>query len=86
MNLKEKLLETFGMNGIIIMNKAKARLAEKPGGFHPFEKKEYRRGCRYIGNEWEDYIERKRRGRIIGNKGVSKGTKLILEQLKNNAR
>lgn len=84
--LAEKIAEGLRMDGVIIGNKAKEILPNKPEGFHPIKKAVYRRECKYMYNELDKMIARKQSGRIIGNKGVSNGTKLILEQLKNNAR
>lgn len=83
-NLIEKIIEVLGMNGVIIMSKAEEILANKPEGFHPIKKALYRKECKYMYDELEKLIARKRSGRIIGNKGVSNKAKLILEQLKNN--
>lgn len=85
-HLRGIILEMTGMNGLIIKNKAKEILAGKPTGFHPIQKALYRRECQYMYDELGKLIARKQSGRIIGNKNISNGAKLILEQLKNNAR
>lgn len=82
--LTEKIVEAFRVNAAI--KRADKLLSGKPEGFHPSAKKIYRRECRVILGSIENRIEEKQRGRIVGNKSISNGTKLRIEKLRNIAR
>lgn len=82
--ITKKSAEAFRVKTVI--EKADELLSGKPEGFHPSAKKIYRRECREILRSLEFLIEQKQRGRTIGNKSISNGTKLRIEKLRNIAR
>lgn len=81
---QKKFAEAFQKHTVV--RRADKLLANKPEGFHPIQKKIYRRECKDVLDFFEYLIDRKQRGRIIGNKRVSNGTKLRVEKLKRIAR
>ena len=82
--IEKKFAEAFQMNAVA--KKADKLFLTKPEGFHPIQKKLYRRECKDVLDTYVYLLERKQRGRIIGNKRVSNGTKLRIEKLKHIAR
>ena len=82
--IEKKFAEAFQIKTVI--KKADQLLANKPVGFHPNAKKAYRRDCKDVLDSLTFLTERKRSARIIGNKSISNGTKLRIEQLKNIAK
>ncbi|MCM1025230.1 MAG: hypothetical protein NC432_02275 [Roseburia sp.] len=70
----------------ILNKRAKKLLSGKPSGFHPVKKRLYRRECRELLRSYQNLIGRRREGRILGNKGISIGTRRRIEKLKKLAR
>ena len=70
----------------VLYKKTAQLLLSKPSGFHPGRKCVYRRECREMLGSYQNMIERRREGRILGNKNVSFWTKRRMERLKELAR
>ena len=79
--ITEQLAKTFST--LVIDRKIDELAKNKPEGFHPIKKAQYRRECRCLYDTLEKNIERKRSGRIIGNKSISKYTKAKLKKLED---
>lgn len=82
--LGKKLAELFPT--AVLNKRADRLLSGKPTGIHPFRKCVYRRECRETWRSCQNMLERRREGRILGNKNVSPWTKHRMEQLKELAR
>lgn len=71
---------------VVLNKRADKLLSGKPSGFHPVRKRLYRRECREMLGSYQNMIERRREGRILGNKGISAMTKNRMEKLRKVAR
>lgn len=70
-----------------VLNKRADKLfSGKPSGFHPVGKRLYRRECREMLGSYQNMMERRMEGRILGNKSISAGTKRRMEKLREVAR
>ncbi len=85
MNLLGKVLAE--LHPTFFLNRRTDRiLSERPTGIHPVRKYVYRRECREMLGSYQNMLERRMEGRILGNKSVSPWTKRKIEQLKEVAR
>lgn len=82
--LGNKLAEFYPT--FVLYKKTDELLSNKPSGFHPGRKCVYRRECRERWGSYQNMIERRMEGRILGNKNVSLWTKRRMERLKDLAR
>ena len=82
--LKKTLVESFPT--VVLNKRASQLLSSKPSGFHPVRKRLYRRECREMLGSYQNMMERRMEGRILGNKSISAGTKRRMEKLGEVAR
>lgn len=82
--LKKTLDESFPT--VVLNKRAGKLLSSKPSGFHPGRKRLYRRECRELLGSYQNMIERRTEGRILGNKSISPWTKRRMEKLREVAR
>lgn len=81
---KRTLAEMFPT--VTLNRKADGLFKSKPSGFHPVRKRVWRREGRERLGSYQHYMERRREGRVFGNKGVSPWTKRRIDNLKKAAR
>lgn len=70
----------------VLNKRADKFFSGKPSGFHPVRKRLYRRECREMLGSYQNMMERRMEGRILGNKSISAGTKCRMEKLREVAR
>lgn len=82
--LGKKLTELYPT--AVLNKRADKLLSGRPTGIHPVRKYVYRRECGEMLSSYQNMLERRREGRILGNKNVSLWTKSRMEKLKEVAR